>query len=157
MYGIGPLPLTDIFRINKMLNVSNHQKVFSAEKAENQKVILAEKSFLSENRNVILAKSTSWYIFIQYLSNFLEHLCVLRLTWVKWSYHMHSFDHKGYYDKKVERQFWPKTEMLFWYILGSTYVSLHWHSFIYNGSYYWISRNLSIYHIDPPWNNLVRQ
>jgi hypothetical protein len=54
LYG-GPLPLTDIFRISKMLNVSNHQKVFSAKKAENQKVLLAEKSFLAENRNGILA------------------------------------------------------------------------------------------------------
>ena len=55
MYGIGPLPLTDIFRISKMLNVSNHQKAFLAKKAENQKVILAKKSFLAENRNGILA------------------------------------------------------------------------------------------------------
>ena len=38
-----------------MLNVSNHQKVFLAKKAENQKVILAIKSFLAENRNGILA------------------------------------------------------------------------------------------------------
>ena len=57
MYSIGPLPLTDIFRISKILNVSNHQKVFSAKKAENQKVILAEKSFLAENQMSFLPKA----------------------------------------------------------------------------------------------------
>ena len=60
LYGIGRFPLTDIFRISKMLNVSNHQKVFLAKKAENQKVILAKKA---ENQKFISggkSKSQFW-------------------------------------------------------------------------------------------------